>query len=69
MKTREEVARFVEHQFDSYGGYECKLSEKHCWHYGKQEVRELMDFIFEGAPVSDEQKINGKRLRNGLRQG
>ena len=67
MKTREEVARFVEQQFDLWGNYECKLNKGGCHHYGKQEVRELMDFIFCGEPATDEQKVNGKQLRNGRR--
>lgn len=67
MKTREEVARFVEAQFDWMSGYECKLNKGGCHHYGKQEVRELMDFIYGSEPQTDEQKVNGKRLRNGHR--
>ena len=67
MKSREEAARFVERQFDGYGGYECKLNKGGCHHYGKQEVRELMDFIYGGEPENDSQKINGKQLRNGRR--
>lgn len=67
MKTREEAARFVEAQFDWTSDYECKLEKGGCHHYGKQEVRELMDFIYGGEPASDEQNVNGKRLRNGHR--
>ena len=67
MKTREEMARFVEHQFDMFGKYECQLPKGGCHHYGKQEVRELMDFIYGGEPQTDEQKINGMKLRNGHR--
>ena len=67
MKTRQEVARFIESQFDGYGKYKCKLEKGGCHHYGKQEVRELMDFIFDGEPVEEIDKINGLRLRNGHR--
>lgn len=67
LKTREEVARFVEHQFDDYGSYGCKLNKARRHHYGKQEVRELMDFIYGGEPLSAEQQINGKKPRNGSR--
>ena len=60
MKTREEVARFVEHQFNS--DCACKLNKGSepafsSWHYGRQDVRELLDFIFEGEPTTDQEKI------------
>ncbi len=58
MKTREEVARFVEQQFDARSGYSCKLEKGYCHHYGRQEVRELMDFIYGGEPASGDQKVN-----------
>lgn len=65
MKTREEVARFVEQQFEAYGStYECPLDKPHAWHYGKQDVRALLDFIYEGYPHGDE-FVRGKSLRNG----
>jgi len=68
MKTREEVARYVERQFDDYGDYECQLEKGGHHHYGRQEVRELMDFIFGGEPQTPSQKVNGKQLRNGHRE-
>lgn len=67
MKTREEVARFVEYQFDPYSTYECKLNKGGCHHYGKQDVRELLDFIFEGMPTTEVEKVVGKQLRNSHR--
>jgi len=54
MKTREEVARFVEKQF--LGKYNC-TRRKNAHHYGRQEVRELMDFIWGEEPQNEEQKI------------
>ena len=53
-KTREEIARFVEKQF--LWSHNCRLS-KTAHHYGMQEVRELMDFIYGEEPQSEEQKI------------
>ena len=67
MKTREEAARFVEQQFDGYGDYECPLEKGRAWHYGKQDVRALMDFIYGGPPNGKDQEVQGKTLRNGLR--
>lgn len=69
MKTREEVARFVEDQFEVYGStYNCPLNKGYQWHYGKQDVRALVDFIYGGPPASKEQEIQGKNLRNGFKR-
>jgi len=54
MKTREEVARFVEKQF--IWSYACSR-KKTAVGYGRQEARELMDFIYGEEPQSEEQKI------------
>jgi len=54
MKTREEVARFVEKQF--LWSYNCSRS-KTAHHYGRQEARELLDFIYGEEPQNEEQKI------------
>jgi hypothetical protein len=64
-KPREQVARFVEMQFEAYGGgYRCPLEKGRQWHYGKQDVRALLDFIYDGPPQSPEQEVVGKNLRN-----
>ena len=57
MKTREEVARFVERQFEY--SYECALPKPNTHHYGRQEARELLDFIYGGEPRYKSQRING----------
>ena len=68
MKTREETARFVEQQFEVYGGnYECPLEKGGQWHYGKQDVRALLDFSYGGPPKSEKHQVRGKALRNGYR--
>lgn len=54
MKTREEVARFIEQQF--HYKYQCTLP-KYAIGYGRQEIRELMDFIYGEEPQSEEQQI------------
>jgi len=55
MKTRTEVARFVESQF--HWSHRPKLKKGGQWHYGKQNVRELLDFIYCGEPKNDEEKV------------
>lgn len=67
MKTREEVAQFVNEQFKGYGStYHCPFEKDRNWHYGKQDVRALLDFIYGGPPESKEQEVKGLNLRNGL---
>ena len=67
MRTREDTARFVEQQFDVWGNYECKLNKAGHHHYGKQDARELLDFIFGGEPQVEADKMHGKNLRNGFK--
>lgn len=54
MRTREEAARFVEQQF---GDYICPRQKPFHFHIGMQEIRELMDFIYEGPPATDAEGI------------
>lgn len=53
MKTREEVAKFINNQL-SGKEYVCSRDKRYRFGYGKQELRELMDFIFEGFPAENE---------------
>jgi hypothetical protein len=62
-KTREEVARYIERQFDYTSGYQVSVRKEE-WHYGKCELRDLLDFIFGGPPTSPEEFIRGRALRN-----
>lgn len=52
MKTRKEAVALINKQFD-----EEKLKESGCWHYGRVELRALLDLIYEGEPTSDDEKI------------
>lgn len=52
MKTREEVANFVNAQL--HYTHDCKFPKGEAWHYGIQELRELMDFIYESEPTESE---------------
>lgn len=66
MKTREEVVRFISRQFDraksnrpEKGAFEYKgRLVGGAWHYGVLELRELMDFIYEGEPKSESEWVN-----------
>jgi hypothetical protein len=63
IKTREEVARYIERQFDYKSGYTVSMSKPYN-HYGKCELRDLLDFIYGGPPTSPEEFIRGDGLRN-----
>ncbi len=54
MKTREEIARFIESQMNGKSQFALKNSH---WHYGRVEVRQLMDFIFDGPPTCEKDKV------------
>jgi hypothetical protein len=61
MKTREEAARFVERLMDEGVSQE----RKRAWHFGKVELRDLFDFIYEGPPTKPEEDLfEPLRLRN-----
>lgn len=56
MKTRKEVAKYINETFyDSAGG-----RHKTHWHYGVQELRVLMDFIYSGEPQGDAECVDPK---------
>lgn len=60
FKSREEVARFVEFQFSATldeTGYVCRFNKGSCFHYGRQDVRELLDFIYGGPPENEDQNV------------
>lgn len=52
MKTREQAARFIERQL--HWTHKCSLEKPSAFHYGLQDLRELMDFIYESAPTETE---------------
>lgn len=60
MKTREEAAKFAEYLMK----WGC-TAKKGAWHFGKMEVRELFDFIWEGPPQSKAEEVfEPLKLRN-----
>jgi hypothetical protein len=55
MRTREDTAKFVAQQMS--WKHECARPKGDKFHYGWQELRELMDFIYEGAPTTDTEML------------
>jgi len=55
MKTRAEIARYIERQLDWRHKPKLEKGSKH--HYGLQELRELLDFAFDSPPQTEEEKI------------
>lgn len=58
VKTREEAARFIETQLAP--DWVTSLEKGEQFHYGKQELRELMDFIY-GGPPEDKEMIDTRK--------
>lgn len=57
MKTRAEVAAFINDQLSR--DIPEKGSTKTHHHYGREELRVLLDYIYQSEPQSDDEKING----------
>jgi hypothetical protein len=53
MRTREAVARFMECQLEG----RCKREKGRQHHYGMQELRELLDFIYEAEPATEAEMV------------
>ena len=56
LKDRNTVARFIEKQMDY--NHECSREKGEQTHYGWQELRDLMDFIYNSKPKHKEQELN-----------
>lgn len=54
MKERKEVARFIERQME---GDDVDIGEKTKHHYGYVELRQLMDFVYEGLPRNSSEQL------------
>lgn len=53
MRSREEAARFAEQLMS--GG--APSDRKRAWHFGKVDLRDLFDFIYDGPPASKEEAL------------
>ena len=47
MKSRKEAIELINQQFQNSDGRS----------YGREQLRELLDFIYEGLPESEEEKL------------
>ena len=67
MNPREEAARLIEQQLanKTKASDPATNSPKRANHYGLYELRELLDFIYEGPPRSESEKI---RFTNQMTQ-
>lgn len=55
MKTREQIVRFIEGKLSGEVADPCPQAYRH--HYGKCELQQLMDFIFDGPPLVEAEKF------------
>lgn len=58
VKGRKEAARFVEAQLD--GSRDCTRN-KNRYHYGRQDLRDLLDFIYRGPPETPDEEIRKEK--------
>ena len=68
MKTRKEVADYINSLDGIYLDYPNILNtvckDKAAYHWGKCEIRSLLDFIYEGLPSKEEEVFRPLGLRN-----
>lgn len=55
MKTRRQTARFIEKPL--HWEHAVTLNKEGKGHYGLQELRELLDFVYEGQPRDGHEKL------------
>jgi hypothetical protein len=56
LKTRAESARFVLFQLEDHD-YKCPFEKGRQHHYGKQDLKCLLDFIYGGPPNGSDEVI------------
>lgn len=64
MRTRKEVAAYI----NAGGkGFEMKHTEKgSCYHFGLQDLRVLMDYIYGDVPSNEEERLKGGNELNAF---
>ena len=60
MKTREDTARYIEGLMYE-GTNEAWEAKDHKHHFGWWELRRLMDFMYEGCPNDEAQKLHSDK--------
>ena len=61
MKSRKDVAKFISNQFES-DVYE-DLEKGNRFHYGRQELKQLMDYIYNSEPNNEDEKLIFKTVK------
>ena len=56
MRLREDVVSFINTQLVD-PKYKCSRNKGFAFHYGRQELRELLDYIYECEPRNGNEKI------------
>lgn len=62
MKTRKEVAAFINKDLGVDKNRAIMKEKGGRWHYGKVELRNLMDFIYSGTPKGKDEEIHTLRF-------
>lgn len=58
MMTREQAVAFITHQMVwNDVGQPDRREKGGAWHYGVQDLRELLDAIYGGEPENDQQRL------------
>lgn len=57
MKPREEVVKFIERQLQPDYELPAGLPKPHTHHYGCQELRALLDYLYDGPPRSAAERL------------
>ena len=60
VRSREEVARFIERQFAIPHRIEVEGRRGPKYKYGVVDLRDLLDFIFGGPPANDAENLKPK---------
>ena len=58
MKARKDVVDFIENQSTTYSNRYWNLKHEKV-HYGLQELKDLLDFIYGESPYKEEEYIRG----------
>ena len=53
MLGREKAVELIQNQFD----FQYETEQKAAWHYGKMELRALLDAIYGGPPANQTEKL------------
>lgn len=61
-RSRKLVVKFIEKQL-AYNS-NTSVSKGHCWHYGKEAIRQLLDYVYKGKPRGKGEYLLSDNIRN-----